>query len=165
MNVFNVYTKTFSLIASINLNFSGPMNSTLSKDEKTIVLYNYQGYSLFYCRTTSWGFCGWVTLPASRAMNSVSLSNNGTIGLFEYDTSSYGILVVKILPLQNATLISSKAFTGTVVNQAIFLDTDCHLIGVTVNYSTLQIYDTLTLTLRSSTNIVTISNYSAMDYV
>lgn len=118
-----------------------------------------------YCRTTSWGFCGCVTPPtASQAMNGVTLSNNGSIALFEYDSVFTGLLVVQIIPLQNATLLSSLTFTNTIINQAIFLDSDCHLLALAINYTNFQIYDTFTLTLKSSTNLVSLSNYSAIDY-
>jgi hypothetical protein len=121
-----------------------------------------------YCRTTSWGFCGWVSPPAtSQTMNGVTLSNNGSIALFEYDSvliGWFGLMVVKIIPFQNVSLLSSLTFTNTIINQAIFMDSDCHLLALTINYTNFQIYDTLTLTLKSSTNLVSLSNYSAIDY-
>jgi hypothetical protein len=69
-----------------------------------------------------------------------------------------------VLDFRTITYISQKNFSNTIINQAIFLDDDCHLIALTVNYTTLQIYDTLTLTLQSTRTFGAISNYSAIDY-
>jgi len=72
--------------------------------------------------------------------------------------------MLTIVNFRSITVLSTRNFTSNVVNQAIFLDKDCHLLAVMVNYTTLRIYDSFTLTLRSGVSFSTLSNYSTIDY-
>jgi hypothetical protein len=77
-------------------------------------------------------------------MNSIAMSDNGTIAVFEYDS----VANMVVYNVTKKAVIVSLTFTNTIINQVVFLDKDCHLIGVYFNDSTMQIYDTLTLTLQ-----------------
>jgi len=69
-----------------------------------------------------------------------------------------------VVNYRETRIIAQVLVYSTVINKAIFLDTDCHLIGVIRNYQVMKIYDTLTLTYQSSSTFAQSSNYSAINY-
>jgi len=67
----------------IYLNFSGLMNSTLSKNGNSLIVWNYQGYVKYIHKISSMWTPFSVYNPYSniQAMNSVTLSENGTLAI------------------------------------------------------------------------------------